>query len=77
MRVELLARRVEGGVAMPADLRTLRGAALARLAEQLQQLRLEGKACWRCDRLLAGGVCEKHGKTRPPRIRERRKEPCR
>lgn len=55
---------------MPYDLRTLRGRALALLARELEQLRVEGKACWRCPRLLGpGGVCEEHGHTDPPRLR--------
>ena len=61
---------------MPADLRTLRGAALRELARELEQLRAERKACFRCARILGpGGVCDEHGHTDPPRMRARaRKE---
>jgi hypothetical protein len=55
---------------MPADLRTLRGAALEQLAHRLEVLRREGKACHRCDRILApGALCPEHGKTWPPTVR--------
>ncbi len=55
---------------MPAAWRALRGEPLAMLARELEQLRTEGKACWRCPRLLAGGACPDHGRTRPPRMRD-------
>jgi hypothetical protein len=56
---------------MPVDFRTLRGRALDELARELERLRAERKACFRCPRILApGGVCEVHGRTSPPRIRK-------
>ncbi len=52
---------------------SLRGDELARLARRLEDLRAEGKACHRCPRVLGpGGVCEDHGRTSPPRMRDDR-----
>jgi hypothetical protein len=49
----------------------LRGKALKRLAQDLEELRKVGAACWRCPRLLAAGArCPDHGappaSKRPP-----------